>query len=125
MKWSAALLALAAIILAPAQEPASLPTFDVASIKPNVSGDFSWGINIMPRRFEAKNAPVRFLIQFAWDVKDFQVSGAPGWAGSDHYDIEAVTDKDANTEQLRLMVQALLEERFQLKLHRETRQSRV
>lgn len=119
------LLALAAITLAQAQQPATRPKFDVASIKPSRTGDLKFGFKFMPHRFEAQNVPIRFLIQFAWNVYDFQVSGGPGWARSDHYDIEAVTDESANTEQHRLMVQALLEDRFQLKVHRETRQSQV
>lgn len=124
MKWSAALWGIAAIAVAQSQPPAR-PKFEVASIKPSKTGDFNFGFKFMPRRFEAQNTPVRFLIQFAWNVYEFQVSGGPGWAASDHYNIEAVTDQGAGPEQHRLMLQALLEERFQLKLHRETRQSQV
>lgn len=115
----------AAIGLAPAQEPASRPKFDVASIKPSHAGDLSYGFKFTPHRFEAQNSPVRFLIQFAWKVEDFQLSGGPGWAAFDRYNIEAVTDKDASMEQFRLMMQALLEDRFQLQLHHETRESQV
>lgn len=124
MKSRLALL-VAAIGLAQSQEPASPPKFEVASIKRNVNGDFNYGLKFMPHRFEAQNTPVRFLIQFAWNIQDFQISGAPSWARSDHYDIEAVAGENANTEQHRLMLQALLEDRLQLKLHRETRQSQV
>jgi uncharacterized protein (TIGR03435 family) len=125
MKWSAALLLITAIGLAQAPQPAARPTFEVASIRRNVNGDFNSRFDFMPRRFEAKNASVRFLIQFAWNVYDFQVSGGPGWTGSDHYDIQAVTEKAVDTAQHRQMVQALLEDRFQLQVHRETRQSQV
>ncbi len=124
MKWRAALFGMVAIALAQSQQTAR-PNFEVASIKLSQSGDFNFGLKFMPRRFVAQNSPIRFLIQFAWNVYDFQVSGSPGWAASDHYNIEAITGKDASMEQFRLMVQALLEDRFQLKLHHETRQSQV
>lgn len=126
MKSRAVLLALAAAIsLAPAQQPAARPAFEVASIKPSRGGELNYGFKFMPRRFEAQNTPVRFLIQFAWNVRDFQVSGGPGWAGSDHYNIEAVTEEGVGIDRHRLMVQALLEDRFQLKVHHESRESQV
>jgi uncharacterized protein (TIGR03435 family) len=107
------------------QEVAPRPKFEVVSIKPNASGDFSATINSFSRRFEAKNVWLRYLIQFAWNIKDFQLSGGPGWAASDRYNVEATADGDATEKQQRLMVQALLEDRFQLKLHREARDSRA
>jgi uncharacterized protein (TIGR03435 family) len=125
MKRRAALLSLTAIAFAQSQQPAARPKFDVASIKPSRSGDFNYVFKFAPHRFEARNAPVRFLIQFAWNVYDFQITGGPAWAGSARYNIEAVTDKNSNTEDHRLMIRALLEDRFQLTLHRETRQSQV
>ena len=115
----------ASIALAQSQDVAPRPKFDVVSIKPNTSGDLNAGFNSFPRRFEAKNVWLRYLIQFAWNIKDFQLSGGPGWAASDRYNVEATADGDPTIEQQRLMVQALLEDRFQLKLHREARESRA
>jgi uncharacterized protein (TIGR03435 family) len=108
-----------------AQDVAPRPKFEVVSIKPNTSGDFNAAINSFSRRFEAKNVWLRYLIQFAWNIKDFQLSGGPGWAASDRYNVEATAEGNATAEQQRLMVQALLEDRFQLKLHREARASRA
>jgi uncharacterized protein (TIGR03435 family) len=107
------------------QDVAPRPRFDVVSIKPNTSGDLNAGFNSFPRRFEAKNVWLRYLIQFAWNIKDFQLSGGPGWAASDRYNVEATAEGNPTVEQQRLMVQALLEDRFQLKLHREARESRA
>jgi uncharacterized protein (TIGR03435 family) len=115
----------ASIGMAQSQDVAPLPKFDVVSIKPNTSGDLNAGFNSFPRRFEAKNVWLRYLIQFAWNIKDFQLSGGPGWAASDRYNVEATADGNPTTEQQRLMVRALLEDRFQLKLHREARESRT
>ncbi len=58
----------------------------------------------------------------AYDVKPFQISGGPDWINSDSYNIEAKAEGNASPAQMRLMTQSLLEDRFQLKLHRETKQ---
>lgn len=58
-------------------------------------------------------------------MKGFQILGGPGWAASDRYDISATKDAAFGLEQTKLMLQALLEDRFQLMLHRETKESQV
>src|ERR1700691_4324141 len=64
--------------------------FEVASIKPDHSSDNRMGVALEPGgRFVATNVPARFLIQFAYQLKDNQLSGLPGWADSDRYDIAA------------------------------------
>jgi len=78
-----------------------------------------------PGRFNAENVWLRFLIQTAWDVKDSQLSGGPGWASTDRYDISAKAATGASFEEMRPMLQTLLEERFQLTLHRESKASPV
>ena len=49
------------------------------------------------------------------------MSGGPGWLDSEQYDVAARTEQRANEEQLRLMLQKLLADRFQLRLHRQTK----
>jgi uncharacterized protein (TIGR03435 family) len=61
------------------------------------------------------------LITYAYEVKDFQVSGGPRWASSETYDIVAKGDGNATRPQLRLMLQALLKDRFKLALRHETK----
>jgi uncharacterized protein (TIGR03435 family) len=103
-----------------------LPKFDVASIKRNVTGARRVSIGgISPARFSAENVWLGFLIQWAWNVRAYQISGGPGWAASERYDISATKDPNSGLDQTRLMVQALLQDRFQLKLHRETRESQA
>ena len=96
--------------------------FDVASIKLNSTGDRGVRIGGPPGTLRAQNAWVRFLIQTAWNVKDFQITGGPAWAASDRYDIDAKTSDRAKFGQTRELLQALLEERFHLAVHRETRE---
>lgn len=72
----------------------------------------------------AKNATtLQDLLTDAYGVYTFQISGLPDWGTSAHFDIDARSDGDAApaTAQLRLMLQRMLAERFQLKLDREMR----
>ena len=67
---------------------------------------------------------LRRLIAAAYGVKDYQISTAPGWADSLVYDVAAKSEGDATPtqEQVRPMLQALLADRFQLKLHHDTKE---
>jgi bla regulator protein BlaR1 len=113
----------------------SRPQFEVASVKLNTSG----GNNALfgshsPGTFNADNYPLLGLIAGAYNVQPFQITGAPGWIESARYDVvakphvnlskalitsEAIGKWQAETK---LMLQSLLEERFQLQLHRETKE---
>jgi uncharacterized protein (TIGR03435 family) len=117
------LIIFAATSAAFGQQPMTRPKFEVASVKLNAGN--GRGVQIgapSPGRFHAENVWLRFLIQNAWSVKDFQVTGGPAWAASDRFDIDATTDGKAPYDRMRLMLQSLLEERFQLVLHRESRE---
>ena len=110
-----------------------LPSFEVASIKPNRTSDLRRSFRISPGRFTTTGVTAKSLIAFAYDVKEFQVSGGPGWINSERYDIEAKEEDadiatlqklpfDQRGEQLRLRLQSLLADRFKLKLGHETRE---
>jgi uncharacterized protein (TIGR03435 family) len=97
----------------------SAPVFEVASIKLSrnrTSGNFT---DIAPggQRFTANNASLKLLILTAYDVTVRQVSGGPGWLSFEVYDIEAKTERPASPQQIHAMLQALLADRFKLKLH--------
>jgi len=97
-------------------------TFEVASIKPN-HGDGRTLVQALPGRLVMTNFALRRLMLFAYGVQDYQLSGDPGWTESEHYDIEAKADGAASVQEMEgPMLQALLESRFRLVLHRETRQ---
>ena len=109
------------------------PAFDVASIKPDHGGTGLFRIRADAGRFVAENATLKFLLQYAYHVKDSQISGAAGWIDSEHFDIDAKVDdssgdaqrklnSDEDGAQLRLMVQSLLADRFKLTLHHETKE---
>jgi uncharacterized protein (TIGR03435 family) len=99
--------------------------FEVASIKPNHSGGNRMGISMEPGgRFVATNVALKTLITMAYDLKDNQVSGLPGWADSDRFDITAKPESGTRVKDgdERVMIQALLADRFKLNFHKETRE---
>jgi bla regulator protein blaR1 len=100
------------------------PSFEVASIKPNNSGDNRVMFRFNGGRYTIVGATVKMLIQQAYRVREFQLSGGPGWIGSDRFDIEAKPENiaDMNPERMPLLLQSLLEERFQLKTHKDTKE---
>lgn len=55
-------------------------------------------------------------------IQPFQISGGPEWGDSVHYDIAAKPDTPVNQSDWRVMLQQLLQDRFQLQLHRETKE---
>lgn len=112
-----------------AQPPAVTPRrFDVAAIKPDNSGANFLGIRVVPGGgLRAVNATLRSLISEAYQVRDFEVSGGPAWLGSARYDIEAKGQVEPGSQQqtglqVMVMLQALLADRFQLRIHRETKE---
>ena len=77
-----------------------------------------------PDEVTAENATVQELIQSAYDIKDDQIVGAPGWLNSPRYDIEAKVDTSAAGQGEpggKSTLQTLLSNRFKLAAHRETR----
>jgi uncharacterized protein (TIGR03435 family) len=108
--------------------PALLPAYDVASIKPSKADDGST-LLFRPGAFTAKGMTLKSLIKEAYGIEDDQISGVPKWVGSQTYDIEAKVDgADAATleklsdDQFKLMFQSFLRDRFQLKVHWETKE---
>ena len=74
-----------------------------------------------PGRFTATNVSLDILIALAFGVDSDQISGKPNWFSSEQYDITAKLEGDAGltSEQLRPLLQQLLEQRFSLAIHRE------
>jgi uncharacterized protein (TIGR03435 family) len=102
--------------------PSDRPQFEVASIKPNTSGNGL--VMIRPPvggRFTATNATLNMLVGIAYKVRSNQISGGPAWAASERYDILAKADGNPTHDQFAAMLRALLEERFQLVAHKETK----
>jgi uncharacterized protein (TIGR03435 family) len=102
------------------------PAFDVASIKTNKSGEAAASTIFPPGgRFSARNASLKLLIRLAYGVADYQISGGPDWIRFDKFDVEAKSEASPSVDVLGLMLQRLLEDRFQLRVHRATKQDEV
>jgi uncharacterized protein (TIGR03435 family) len=123
------------LLLLAALAGAQKESFEVASVKPGDPSDRRMMINIAPGRFRTVNVPVILLVRLAWEVQDFQIAGLPDWAKTERFNIEAkwadpadedpvkMTEERRNVFQkrLHLRLQSLLEDRFALKAHRETK----
>jgi len=113
-------IALAALALS---AYAQAPVFDAASIKPTRSENGARSLTHNPGgRLNASNATLKMLILLAYQVMPYQLSGGPGWLDSDGFDIDAKSAPGATPAQFRQMVQALLADRFQLRVHQETKE---
>jgi uncharacterized protein (TIGR03435 family) len=123
-------------VYAPAQVAPSAQSFDVTSIHINnteTDGHHHIISDPTESHFRTVNLALRDLIQFAYGVPDSQILGGPAWLDSIMFDIDAKSGPAVDAElhalpteqarhQKQLMVQALLADRFQLKIHQETRQ---
>jgi uncharacterized protein (TIGR03435 family) len=94
--------------------------FEVASIKLNTSGNDGSSTNTNDGEVIIRNNTLRQIIQDAFDVRSFSFSG-PDWLTTVHFDITAKLPRKATFAELRLMMQALLTERFGLAVHHETK----
>jgi uncharacterized protein (TIGR03435 family) len=75
----------------------------------------------------AENISTISLIQQAFGIKEFQISGAPAWIASDKFDVIATygTSRDLTDKELRPYLQSLLTDRFHLTFHRETKEVQI
>jgi uncharacterized protein (TIGR03435 family) len=118
-------LVLAWAATAAGQTPA--PVFDVASVKVSAGrggGSPLLGDNIhtTPGSLTMQHVTLKACIQWAYRVFEYQVSGGPNSIDSDHYDIAAKAADPAGEAELRVMLQALLADRFQLSFHRQSKE---
>ena len=129
---SVAVLALPGVA---AQEAASPSTgqprleFEVASVRPNTNPT-SMGLNQPPGRFMASGLPLQLILTLA--LRDPsqpqvqpQIEGMPGWASTERFDISAKMPDGAPPEQMPAMLRSLLDDRFALRTHLETREEAI
>jgi uncharacterized protein (TIGR03435 family) len=101
-------------------QPGDDPRFEVASVKAAEHPGEQAQFDIMPKRQEAPNLSLRFLIQQAYGLPGFQLTGAqPALARL--YDVSAVTAEPASSSEMRPMLRGPLRDRFHLAVHWETR----
>jgi len=111
----------------------TLPSFEVASVRPSSASTQGVSFQISPLRFRVVNATLNALVQFAYDIpSDDQLEKDPHWAAVDLFDIDAKIDDaladatkkmppELQIDQYRLMLQSLLTNRFALKVGTATK----
>lgn len=105
---------------------AQTAAFDAASVKPTPPESNDQRIEFQPGgRFRATNITLKGLLRTAYDVRGFQISGGPTWLDAHRFDVEAKALGDPRPAEVRVMIQALLAERFHLKVKRESRKQPV
>jgi uncharacterized protein (TIGR03435 family) len=108
--------------------------YDVVSVKPDQSGTNNVSINMGGDQYKATNISLKMLIEYAWDLQtNEQIYGLTGWANSARFDLDAKLDaetlavlkkllRDDRRAQERAMMQAVLADRFQLRVHHEMKE---
>ena len=116
MKFAAVLLVIASAF--------AQSSFDVVSIKPSPPDATGRSLTNRPGAgLAAENATLKMLVYQAYQVMPYQVTGGPDWISSDGFDIEAKAgNPKATPEQFREMMRRFLADRFQLQVHRDTKE---
>ena len=116
----AALTVAGVLLLAASTHAQSQPAFEAASIKSS-KGDMDQ-FRVSAGGIDVRDFTLGALIQTAYGVQSFQISGGPAWLESDRFNIVARSTGAPSRQQTNLMLQTLLAERFHLALHRETKE---
>ena len=126
MRGNRFLLTLTSFAIAFAQAPPDALKFEAISIKPNQSAsERGSGLRIDADRLSASNISARSLMESAWGVKTYQISGAPDWLGSERFDVEATSGHAVTRAEMMEMLRSLFVERFRLSGHRDQKESPV
>jgi len=99
------------------------PEFEAASVKPAAADARSTAIFMPPGgRLEVINMTLKAMIENAYNIQPFQISGGPGWMDSDHYDISAKAENPVKREEILRMLQSRLADRFRVTMRRQIKE---
>jgi uncharacterized protein (TIGR03435 family) len=103
------------------------PEFAVATIKPSKPDAQGKGYGFRGREVITVNTPVNWLITLAYNLHAHQIVGGPSWLDSEKYDVTGLPDTPGqpSRDQLKLLIQKLLADRFQLKFHMEKKEMKA
>ncbi len=103
----------------------TLPKFEAADVhrsdRAMNSYTFVSGGVLRGERYDLRKATMLDLIRIAYNVDPEMVVGGPNWLEFDRFDIAAKAPASSSPEQVRLMLQSLLADRFRLTVHKEMR----
>jgi bla regulator protein blaR1 len=135
-------LAVMCMAAALASLSAAAQSFEVVSVKSSDPATPGTQVGLAPGGiFQARGITLKDLTQQAYEVLDFQISGGPGWINTERYEIEGkgngpavseddlikMTDEQRNQfrQQMLAKLRSLMADRFQLKVHKETKEMPV
>lgn len=97
---------------------------EVATVKPSDPETKDEWFTVRGRHFMTINTPVSDLLRYAFGLSQKQLEGTPDWVSHERFDIDALTARDGSIsdEQMRVMTQEILTQRFHLKFHREKKE---
>ena len=126
-QWLLSVILLGSLNLASTAQQSPIPRFEVASIKlwqPPATRPTSVAVVSAPSGSGIFNRSMSLagLITEAYEVQDFQLSGAEDWVRTERYDVAARAGREVSPTELREMVKALLGDRFRLRVRTETRE---
>ena len=100
------------------------PAFEVATLKPSNPDHPPANAGEMGHRVSMANTTILFLMSFAYDVQEKQITNQPAWMASEKFDLNGVADTAGtpSLNQLKLMLQTLLADRLHLRLHSDQRE---
>ena len=109
---------------AAAQAPAQKPSFEVTSVRPCQPSEPGGGLQPAPggQRYVAKCVSLKAVIWVSYWLQPDQIVGGPDWVEKDLFYIEGVAARPSSIAELHVMMQNALVERFNLRLHRETKE---
>jgi uncharacterized protein (TIGR03435 family) len=99
------------------------PEFEAATVK--ASRDGKSGVRATTSRLTLDSVPLRVMVSVAYKTRPSQIIGGPAWSDSTMFDVQGKAAEAAGTDSMLLMLQALLEDRFQLKIRHEIREGPV
>ena len=112
---------------------ARLPKFEVASIRPHQSSQImQMGMHMLPDGITVSGLPLERVIHFSFGIPDNRIFNEPRWVKTSRFDVATKVDladvpklKDLTMNERWAMMLPVLEDRFGLKFHRETREVEV
>jgi uncharacterized protein (TIGR03435 family) len=99
--------------------------FEVASVKRSLGIIGPMDIGFFPNRFVATRLTLGQLVQQAYGIQAYKLIGGPDWVRVERFDVTATPAMEVRLDDMKLMLQTLLADRFQLRVHRATRSGTV
>jgi uncharacterized protein (TIGR03435 family) len=126
LKMKPAILLLATTLAGYGQPGIEPPKYEVASIKRNTDNEFRFAFRIQPDgSLAATGITLKRLLMTVYNVQDFRIVGGPEWVASSRWDLQAKPNRAASPDEVRQMLRTLLEDRFRLRFHSESRKMPV